>query len=428
MFITNFFEDLSKDFSQLLESDDYDIIIHSGDKSNFKEFKVHSNIIRARSPYFKTALSNSNNWINDTNGFIIFKKPNISPAIFLLILRYIYTGVLDLTNQSGFDVLALLITFEELILDKLVDHIQMHLIKNESSWLQNNYVIVLHTVFKFKEFPILDKDIFLTLIKKDDMDIEEIDIWKYLIKWGTTQSISYKGKSKDANVNNWDENDFALFKKPYKKVLPENLYEDLMAYFMVNLSCKISKLPSRRSIDIDSVIIKGDKAKHITNWIEKRITFSRKPFYKFTLTYRATCDGFDYNKFIINNCDRAILVLVKVSDSGKIIGGYHPLGLVNYQQNESFYCNTQWEWTNDGFIFCYEDEKDSDTHILSRVKKPSRAIFNDKGSWMNFGNGDLILNGKNGTCRQCNYEEKILNTNKFVINELETFTVRKITD
>ncbi|CAG8676082.1 3965_t:CDS:2, partial [Gigaspora rosea] len=274
-----------------------------------------------------------------------------------------------------FDVLALLITFEELILDKLVDHIQMHLIKNESSWLQNNYVIVLHTVFKFK------------------------------------------GKSKDANVNNWDENDFALFKKflepfiqyirfheisrenfyhyvrPYKKVLPENLYEDLMAYFMVNLSCKISKLPSRRSIDIDSVIIKGDKAKHITNWIEKRITFSRKPFYKFTLTYRATCDGFDYNKFIINNCDRAILVLVKVSDSGKIIGGYHPL-----------------------------DEKDSDTHILSRVKKPSRAIFNDKGSWMNFGNGDLILNGKNGTCRQCNYEEKILNTNKFVINELETFT------
>ncbi|KAF0532595.1 btb/poz domain-containing protein 19-like [Gigaspora margarita] len=268
MVITTFFEDLSKDFSQLLESDDYDVIIHSGDKSNFKEFKVQSNIIRTRSPYFKTSLSNANNWINESNGFIIFKKPNISPAIFLLILRYIYTGVLDLTNQSGFDVLALLIASEELIL----------------------------------ELPILDKDIFLTLIKKDVMDIEEIDIWKDLIKWGTTQSISYKGKSKETNVNNWDENDFALFKKslepfihyirfheiskenfyhyvrPYKKAIPENLYEDLMAYFMANLRCKISKLPSRRSIDIDSVIIKRDKAELITNLIEKKITFSRKPF------------------------------------------------------------------------------------------------------------------------------------------------------
>ncbi|CAG8834087.1 30279_t:CDS:2, partial [Gigaspora margarita] len=313
MVITTFFEDLSKDFSQLLKSDDYDVIIHSGDKSNFKEFKVQSNIIRARSPYFKTALSNANNWINDSNGFIIFKKPNISPAIFLLILR--------------FDFLAILITSEELILGcKIIQDFIMKLICDEPK-----------PFFESKEFPILDKDIFLTLIKKDVMDIEETDIWKYLIKWGTTQSISYKGKSKETNVNNWGENDFALFKKslepfiqyirfheiskenfyhyvrPYKKAIPENFYEDLMTYFMANLRIKLNLSPI------------GSK---------KELLFLESLF---------------------TNLHLPIEQHAMVSDSRKIIGGYNPLGLKNYQQrsNEKYYyedydyCKQQWESTND---------------------------------------------------------------------------------
>ncbi|CAG8566973.1 21550_t:CDS:2, partial [Dentiscutata erythropus] len=93
---------------------------------------------------------------------------------------------------------------------------------------------------------------------------------------------------------------------PYKKVIPENLYEDLMAYFMSNiLNPKISRLPSRHRyiIRIDSVIIKGDDAAIISDWIEKRTNFSEKPLYQFILTYRATRDGFNYNKFINKNCN-----------------------------------------------------------------------------------------------------------------------------
>ncbi|CAG8669148.1 2165_t:CDS:2, partial [Scutellospora calospora] len=118
MAVTNFFEDLSKDFSKLFEkSDDYDIIIQVGEKSDFKEFNAHSNILRARSPYFTNSLSN--NWINHKSSIVTFKKPNISPAIFLLILRYIYTGTLDITNQSASNILDLLVASDELILDKL---------------------------------------------------------------------------------------------------------------------------------------------------------------------------------------------------------------------------------------------------------------------------------------------------------------------
>ncbi|CAG8515988.1 4340_t:CDS:1, partial [Scutellospora calospora] len=49
------------------------------------------------------------------------------------------------------------------------------------------------------------------------------------------------------------------------------------------------------------------------------------------------------------------------------------------------------------------------------------------GSWMNFGNSDLVLNGNDGSCMQSAYEKKILDANNFVVEELETFTVQKTT-
>ncbi|CAG8440133.1 5900_t:CDS:2 [Cetraspora pellucida] len=472
MAVAKFYEDLSNDFSQFLdESDDYDVVIQAGEKSDFKEFNVHSNILRARSPYFKTALSSR--WAIRKDGVIVFKKPNISPVVFFLILRYIYTGVLDLTNQSGFNILALLVASDELILNKLVDYVQKHIIDKESAWLQKNLVVVLHTVFKLqscktiqddimktickdpkpffelKEFQNLDKDIFLQLVMRNDLNFDEIDIWKYLVKWGTTQSVTSRGRSK-AGVTNWKDNDFASFKmsldpfipyirfheisrtdfyhhvRPYKKAIPENLYEDLVAYLMADVNPKISKLPSRYgSIKIDSIIIERDNAMVITNWIERRETFVMKPFYEFTLTYRATRDGFDYNKFIINNCAVPVLALIKISNSEKIIGGYNPLGWRNkseygYNYNRHYYARYECA-TNDSFIFCFENVKGSKAKILSRVNTPSYAIYSNDGNWMNFGGSDLIVNGQNGSCTQSYYEKMILDTDNFEVEELETF-------
>ncbi|CAG8749171.1 1873_t:CDS:1, partial [Racocetra persica] len=69
----------------------------------------------------------------------------------------------------------------------------------------------------------------------------------------------------------------------------------------------------------------------------------------------------------------------------------------------------------------------SDTRILSRVKNSSYAIYSYNGYWMNFGNSDLLLNGENGSCAQNQYENKILDANNFVVEELETFVVNKNT-
>jgi hypothetical protein len=83
---SSFYPNLSKDLSSILnDADDYNVIIKVGENENTKEFRAHSVILRARSPYFKGALSST--WITKENDMIIFNKPNITPIIFDMILR-----------------------------------------------------------------------------------------------------------------------------------------------------------------------------------------------------------------------------------------------------------------------------------------------------------------------------------------------------
>jgi hypothetical protein len=81
-----FHSGLSKDLSLILNNpDDYNVIIQVGENQNAKEFRAHSIILRARSPYFKSALSTD--WITKKNNMIMFKKPNITPSVFDMILK-----------------------------------------------------------------------------------------------------------------------------------------------------------------------------------------------------------------------------------------------------------------------------------------------------------------------------------------------------
>ena len=82
-----FHADLSQDLSLMLnDADDHNIIIQAGENQNVKEFRAHSSILRARSSYFKSVLSS--NGITKKNNMIEFKKPNINPTVFEIILKY----------------------------------------------------------------------------------------------------------------------------------------------------------------------------------------------------------------------------------------------------------------------------------------------------------------------------------------------------
>ena len=67
------------------ESDYYDVEIKIGNGDDVKIFKAHSLILKARSLYFRAALSY--NWVKRSdNGIILFEKENFSPKIFEVIL------------------------------------------------------------------------------------------------------------------------------------------------------------------------------------------------------------------------------------------------------------------------------------------------------------------------------------------------------
>ncbi|RIA92874.1 hypothetical protein C1645_820065 [Glomus cerebriforme] len=67
--------------------------------SERKEFRAHSSILKGRSFYFRSAFSSK--WVVKKDDIFEFEKPNINPNIFEIILKYIYTGEVDLTKNSG---------------------------------------------------------------------------------------------------------------------------------------------------------------------------------------------------------------------------------------------------------------------------------------------------------------------------------------
>ncbi|KAF0473781.1 serine-enriched protein [Gigaspora margarita] len=309
MAITHFRDDLCQDSSQLFENaDDYNVIIQIGIEPDFEEFKAHSVILRARCPYFKIALSDK--WVKKIENTYYLPKPNISPAIFILILRYIYTGTLDLTDQPGFNILALLVAVDELLLDQLINHIQEHFIDKEYNWLKENFVMALPTISKLQSCKRIQDYIMKTIEPPINSESDIHDILAIANELALIQLID---RIQDL------------------KVLPEKLYKSLIAYFLANLKPKNVILQPRNGlINIDSTIIKKKNARIIVGWIEGITAFTKKLFCKFSCIYRATYYGFDSEKFIkeISDSDYFLsktsskVLLIKIKYSDLTIGGH----------------------------------------------------------------------------------------------------------
>lgn len=79
-------QEVANDYEKVLESDEeYDVIIYAGEYENVKEIFAHLFVLRTRTEYFRREFSKKRTEIKD--GKYIFRKPNISPQIFKIILR-----------------------------------------------------------------------------------------------------------------------------------------------------------------------------------------------------------------------------------------------------------------------------------------------------------------------------------------------------
>ncbi|PKC72794.1 BTB-domain-containing protein [Rhizophagus irregularis] len=408
-----FYSNLSKDFSLILsDADDYNVIIKVGENENTKEFHAHSVILRARSPYFKGALSST--WITKKNDTIIFNKPNITPNIFDMILRYIYTGELDLIEQPGEDILKLLIASDELLLEELVEYLRNYLIEYQRNWVQKNLVLVLNTACKLTScmilqdycfeiiclnsellitsdnFLSLDKHIFYDLLERENLLIKEIVAWDHLIRWGIEQTPGLESEN--------------------------STYP------------KLTTLPPRIG-KFDSKIIKPKLAKIILKWINKEDFWISR--YDFNLIYRGSIDGISTESFK-NKCKGQVesLVLIKVKQTNKIFGGYSSIGFNKIGDSllRIDYNNLPFYYSSDNFIFSFENDEDTQNMKISRVINYDKAIYDYHGTGFDFGFNSLYINDYQwlkAHNSDRNYENN-LNTNEvYNIEEIETFVIIK---
>ncbi|GBC21629.2 hypothetical protein GLOIN_2v1885333 [Rhizophagus irregularis DAOM 181602=DAOM 197198] len=371
------------------------------------------------SQYFCAAFYND--WVEKKNGIFIFKKPNISPQLFEIILRFIYCGKVDIANFKGPELLKLLIAVDELNIQTLVTCVQKHLI-NDKKFLRENFMEILQmvyynelfvelfnycleeidTIFNSDKIFNLEAPLLEFLLKQDNLNLDEIEIWDGLIKWGLAQ------EELNRNTSKWNKNDIIIFKrilfkfiplirfygipsedyinkvKPYEEVLSEELREEILK-FHLNPEYKptVNILPRRF---IDSTLINQKHIKLFTNWIDMRdnnTNYNGIP-YKFNLLYRASRDGNTAAAFHAK-CDNKgpTIVVVKIKNSEQIVGGYNPL---------FWDLSGDFKITDNGFIFSFSDKNNLQTATVAYNIVRSRSIYCDKTCGPVFGCNDLYIN------------------------------------
>ncbi|GBB83439.1 hypothetical protein RclHR1_10170001 [Rhizophagus clarus] len=387
----DFSQELSIDYEKLLETDkEYDIIIHVGEEQNVEEFHALSNILRVRSQYFRTVLSNEKK-----NGKYIIDIPDISPQLFKIILRFIYCGKIDFKEFEGSDLIKLLIAVDQIEIQPLIQCIQKYLIEHKGEFLQKNLINILETVYQHDNFTnlwnfcleiickepeiLFNSDRFNNLkssllellLKRDDLLLDEIVIWDNLIKWNFAQHPSIQ-----RDVKKWNKEEIEIMERtlnkfiplirfyhissedfldkvyPYKVLLPEDLINNILAFHMKKQNMD-TQPPRKPKPAYDSIIIEPQHFATLSSWIDKKensyYNVKNNP-YDFNLLYRASRDG-DTLAAFHSKCDYkgATIVIAKITNSEQIVGGYNPL----FWDSSSTYKSTK-----DSFIFSFTNKDD----------------------------------------------------------------------
>ncbi|CAG8447261.1 6482_t:CDS:2 [Gigaspora rosea] len=306
-------DSLSQDFSKLLIQDiaeDFNVSISVGEFPNKKIFFAHSLILRARSPYFRKVLSPRKCGPNEDMITHTLAKPNISPTAF----EFILGGYLTFKDtQDNELILNTAILAAELCLTELCDLLQCHLLYLKFEWVHRNFVLIQNSIlrregleklqqhcidrlkkepesiFRSPDFIHLNEDIVVSLLKQVNIQMSEIEIWDYILKWGIAQT-----RMLNDNFGQWSSDDFLLLElslhnclpwirffhmpyrdfsikvMPFEKILPKQLVHDVQLYHFVQNSRPIyNTLPPRLGL-CNSSIITWSHMGLIASWIDRK--------------------------------------------------------------------------------------------------------------------------------------------------------------
>ncbi|EXX70244.1 uncharacterized protein OCT59_029817 [Rhizophagus irregularis] len=498
---------LSEDLTNFLtKSKEFDVKIIIGKESDVEEFQAHSSILQARSAYFNAALSkkSENNKTEEDNSTVsyfysalssfmsysdsvdeenitIFKKENISPKIFRIVLDYIYGGAVGIikTNElSSPEFLDLLETCEELGIQGFSECLQPIFLENHHGWIQENLITLekfsskreaFHeiqrycldqlcqdpdTILKSEDPGSIDKKVLLSFLSRDDLIANEIDLWNFIIKWGITQdsTISKDSPSKwpkedfsklKANVNDliplirfkWITSDlFFQQVRPYKWLFDGDIYETLMESYMMgnspssqtntpilqNPSMVLQNEPKAREKNANLIINENLKyGSLISSFIDKKPFKPEYPSYVFKLVYRGTSDHFSCAAFH-EKCDNLAntLTIARIRETGELIGGYNP---EKWKIAGRSVKATYPIESKKAFIFKIEKDKIENSK-LSRVHDHYNALRHKKETGPNF--CDLIICNKTPTIHyEHRFYDKELKINGGNLDDFEVYRI-----
>uniref|UniRef100_U9UFX6 TLDc domain-containing protein n=1 Tax=Rhizophagus irregularis (strain DAOM 181602 / DAOM 197198 / MUCL 43194) TaxID=747089 RepID=U9UFX6_RHIID len=301
-------------------------------------------------------------------------------------------------------------------------------------------------IFSSPDFTSISEESLTTLIQHDNLQMSGVQVWEYVLKWGIAQNpelssdpSSYSKDNFNALTNTLQSSipfvkfiDFTpkeFFDKvyPYKKIIPEELLDDLFKYFLnydYNSSSRVEpqiiKEISSKSIDSKIESFQNVHVEIISKWIDRlEVTDEIRKLYEFKLILRGSRDGLTPKKFheICDNQSHTV-VIFKNKFSNRIFGGYNPIIWASNDTAVSRYGETK-----DSFIFSFENDGDIENHILSRVIDEKHAIYYYSGYGPSFGGEDFKTFGNELTvaCYKTYYEKSIKCNSS--VEEYEVFQI-----
>jgi hypothetical protein len=288
------------------------------------------------------------------------------------------------------------------------------------------------------------------ILKQDNIELDEIEIWNNLIKWSYAQNPNI-----DQDPSKWTKDNIEVMKRtthrliplirfqdissddyyekvfPYEELLPKKLKGEILQFYLVSNATKIiSSLPSRsrgsNQLEYDSVIINSQHFAIFASWIKKKNgTYynARKIPYSFNLLYHASRNGYTAEKFH-NACDNKgpTIVVAKITNSEQIVGGYNPLDWMPSNNNGGY------KSTKDSFIFSFTDRNNLQTAEISYPKDEFHqySICCSVGFGPIFGGGNDLFCPNNGAWKHyMPHTYSIDLPHEFNVNDYEVFQVTK---
>ncbi|RIB24467.1 hypothetical protein C2G38_668602 [Gigaspora rosea] len=220
--------------------------------------------------YFRNELAKTR---KDNKNIKTINLYNVSAEQFEIIIKYIYGGVILLKDLDEPFIFNLMLVAHELFLEEMTKFIEKHLIEEKTHWLRSQFTRIHQKSFQNNQFQnlqewcndylvkyanqlfdatenfkSLQENALVSLIKRDDLQMEEVKIWNIIIKWGIAQNpnLSSSGPEKWTNENflalknalqnclphiryfQMSGDDIIDNVEPYHKILDKNLWDDIM--------------------------------------------------------------------------------------------------------------------------------------------------------------------------------------------------------